>query len=384
MRITKYLGLFALLALTVLVAACGSSNNSSTSASGGTGTSAASSGGGDLAAFKAKAEKDVAAAEADQTNAPPTSGPKAVKGKSVVVIPCAMGAEGCARPARGAIAALKDIGWKSTLIDPAGDPTKMAAALRQAISLKADAVILTAIDAQSVAGPLKQARDAGLKAVAFASVNSGGLYDQVIPPEKEFTRQGYVMGQATYLMANGEPKTVMMTGDEFGVVRKRVQGTEQFVKDCKAAGGKCDTIAKKNFLVTDLTTTLPNQTVDIVRQNPSMNVLWAGYDAGLNFMIQGLKQAGLAKDGGAVGFDANVANLDIIRQGGYQKYTVGSAMQWVGYGLVDSLNRLFSGGQPVDEGVVSKLLSKDNAPASGPWDGDSDVRPAYRKIWGVG
>jgi ribose transport system substrate-binding protein len=371
MRFIRYLAVMAVLAIAVVVAGCGSSDKSS-----GASTSSSSGGSKELSA---KVDKDVTAAMADQTNKPPSSGPKAEAGKKIVVIPCSMAAEGCARPARAAMAAIKDIGWQGTLIDPAGDPTKMADALRQAISLKADGVILQAIDAQTVAGPLKQAKDAGLKAVAFASVNQGGLYDQLIPSEQEFEDQGYLMGEALYKESGGKPEIVMMTGDEFGVVRKRVDGTQRFIDEC---GGDCKLLTKKNFLVTTLTTTLPNQTVDIVRQNPTMNVLWGGYDAGVNFMIQGLKQAGLTQKGFAVGFDANVANLDIIRQGGFQKYTVGSPMQWIGYAQIDSLNRQFAGQKVVDEGVKSKLLSKDNAPASGAWEGDADVRPVYKQIWG--
>ena len=111
--------------------------------------------------------------------------------------------------------------------------------------------------------------------------------------------------------------------------------------------------------------------------------MWAPYDAAAGFIVQGLEQAGLTSTGGLVGFDANSANLDIIRNGGFQKYTIGLAMEWVAYAAVDNLNRIFEGEDVVDPGISSKLISAENAPASGAWNGDEDVRPGYLELWGV-
>lgn len=361
------------------LAACGSG-------SGGAATGAASkSSSGDASnAFVAKAKAQFDAATKEQTGKPPADGPKAVSGKRIVVIPCAMAAEGCARPARAAIEAAKAIGWKTTLIDPAGDPSKTAQAVQKAIAIKADGIILESIDADSIAGPLGQAKAAGIKVVAGSTTNTAHGYDALIPPQQSLQRDGYLSGVAAFHLADDDLKMIAMEEDSFGVDRVRVAGLDQFFQDCKAAGASCDLLGKTNFQLTEAATQGPSQAAALARQNPGFNVLWGVYDAALSYFIQGVQQAGLSNAGGfAVGFDANSANLEMIRNGGYEKATIGLPMVWVGYAQIDAMNRLFAGQKPVDEGVHSKLLTKDNVPSSGAWDGDTDVRPAYRKIWGV-
>jgi len=337
--------------------------------------------------FVAKVNADFVRQTRRQTYTPPKTGPKAVAGKSIVVIPCAMAAEGCARPARAAMEAAKVIGWEATLIDPAGDPSKMAAAVQKAISLGADGIVLQSIDAHVIQGALQQAKARGIKIVAFASGPSTSgrrVLNDIIPSLSSLVTDGYTIGQAAYKLGKGKARMVMMIDREYGILTLRRQGTERFIRDCQRAGGNCKILGEQNFLITELATRVPGQAVSLARNNPGFNVFWADYDAGLNFMIQGLRQAGIT-DGGksfAVSFDANVANLDLIRKNGYQRATVGLPMQWAGYAQIDSLNRMFAGQRPVDSGLRTKLLVKSNVPRAGAWDGDLDVRPLYRRIWG--
>lgn len=337
----------------------------------------------ELNAFNAKVDKTFAETTAAQTAPLPTSAPKVVHGKTIVVIPCAMGAEGCARPARAVAEAASLLGWRAILIDPAGDPSKMANAVQQAISLKADAIFLGAVDAVTILGDLQLAKRSGIKIAAYAAIDKDKTFDIQIPSEQSFTDDGYVMGVAAYKLGNRKLQMIEMRGDEFHVNINRAEGTNAFIKDCAAAGGDCKLLASENFLVTDLTNWVPQQAVAQVRRNPTFNVFWAAYDAGLTFMIQGLRQADLTDQGFAVGFDANVANLDIIRKGGYEKISLGQPIERIGYAVVDELNRALQGQPIVDEGCHSKILVKSNLPPPGPWEGDVEFRSAYKKLWGL-
>jgi ribose transport system substrate-binding protein len=336
-----------------------------------------------LSAFTAKVDKLVADASAPQTAPLPTAAPSIAKGKTLVVIPCAMGAEGCARPARAVQEAAALLGWKAILIDPAGDPSKMGNAVQQAISIKADAIVLGAVDAATILGDLQLAKQAGIKIAAYVAVDKDKTFDIQIPTEESVFDDGYVMGAAAYKQGNGKLHMIEMRGDEFHININRAEGTNAFIKDCAAAGGDCALLSSENFLVTDLTTRVPQQAVAQVRLHPTFNVFWAAYDAGLTFMIQGLRQADLTDQGFAVGFDANVANLDIIRNDGYEKISVGQPIERIGYALVDQLNRLFQGEPLVNQGIHSKVLTKDNLPPSGAWEGDVDFRSGYKKLWGI-
>src|SRR5438105_2236528 len=216
MRLVRYFtGVAAAAAMVVGVAACGSSSSSSSSGS------SSSGGGAAVTAFAQKAQSTAAQASAKQTAMPPATGPKAVAGKSIFVIPCAMAAEGCAGPAREAMTAAGKIGWHATLIDPQGDPTKQAAAIQQAIAAKADGIVLEAIDAGVIAGPLQQAKAAGIKIVTFASVDQGHLFNQEIPDDSQFAVEGYDLAAAMYGQAKGNLQLVMMTGTDSRVVTYR-------------------------------------------------------------------------------------------------------------------------------------------------------------------
>lgn len=380
MKATKRLYGIGLALLVLGLAACGSSSSSSSSgsnssASGGSGSS------GNSSAFAQQAAQVASKAEAKQTVAPPSSGPKLVAGKSVFVIPCAMAAEGCAAPARAAIEAAKAAGWQATLIDPAGDQTKQAAAVQQAIAAKASGIILEAIDAQVIRGPLEQAKAAGIPVVTFASVDQGNLFSQEIPDDSAFATEGYDLAAGMYGQANHKLHMVMMTGTDSRVVTYRVAGTMKFINQCKAAGGDCSVLAEQNYTIPTISTTAPQLAVTTVRQHPDMTALWVGYDAAATFMIKALQAASLTP-GFAGAFDANSANVDVVRHGGYQKFDEALAPTWIGYAQIDSLNRTFSHRPTVNEGLEPKLLTQSDVPASGPWPGDINPVPAYLKIWG--
>jgi ribose transport system substrate-binding protein len=384
--------------LALLVGACGGSATTAPAASAPAASApaasapAASTGGSDAAAaFAAKAADDVAAAAAAQTettNPVPTGGPAPATGKKIVIIPCSASVEGCGRPARSAKEAAEAIGWTATIDDPAGDGAKMSAAIQRAISSGANGIVLNSIDAAAIQGDLKAARDAGLSVVCDMCGDTGGLIQSVIPPLDENLRAGYLLGEQSFLLAkarfNAPPKFIVLLDDEFDTVKARVAGVKKFIDDCKAAGAGCELVAEDKYLAKDISTTAPARVVQLVQNNPSYNAMFVGYDAALYFFAKGLEQASLADPTKAFGvsIDADVANAELIRTGGYQAASAGVAMRRVGYGMIDNLNRLFAGQAVVDQGVTVKIINKDNVPASGAWESDFDAIPLYLKAWG--
>jgi ribose transport system substrate-binding protein len=331
--------------------------------------------------FNAKVDKLYADGIAEQTSKPPSAGPKGVPGKTIVNIPCAMAAEGCARIARAIQEGAGVLGWKSILIDPAGDPSKMADAVQKAISVRADAIFLSSIDSNVIKSALQEAKEAGIKIIGTASGDPEHMYDAMPFASEVFIDDGYKMAATGYKMQGYKLHAIVMRDQDFYVVENRTKGGLKFIEECKAAGGDCSLVVMQNFLVGDLGTRLPQQTANLVRQHPDFNVLLPGYDAALNFMIQGLSMSGLTDNGIAIGGDANVANLEIIRNDGFQKASVGIPLEWVAYGGLDDLNRLLSGDKPAEQNITTKILIKSNLPASGAWIGDVDFRAAYKKIW---
>jgi ribose transport system substrate-binding protein len=378
-------GVWALVVVVALVGAgCGSSNNkaSSSDTSAKSTSSTTSAGSSKLAAFEAKVKADTEKATSADPAKPPTDGPKAAAGKSVFVIGCSFQAEGCARPSKAAAEAVKAIGWKATLIDTQSDPAKAANSVRQAISQKADGIIVNAFDGPALAAPLAAARKAGLKLVGMVATDPNNAYDIIMPDTLE--PDGYLNGEMAYQLSGGNLKLLMFTGDEFGVVKQRVAGTERFINDCKAAGGKCEIVGKQDVLAAQLGTQVPAQAAALARKHPDFNVSYTPYDGAGTFIIQGLKQSGVdMSKSQMVGFDANAPNIDIIRKDGYEKSTIGFPLEWMGYQAVDNLNRMFNGQDPVKLNTLHKLLTKDNVPPKGAWEGDfPGFRDTFKTAWG--
>jgi ribose transport system substrate-binding protein len=363
-------------ALTVL-AACGDSSDDDAS-------QAANSSSGDLAAFEKKVSDLVAERSAKQTQGPPEEGPAAAEDKSVYVVACWQALEGCARESKTAVEAGKEIGWDVTLIDTESKPDKMNQAVQRAIDGNADGIIVQAIDMATLAAPLQQAKDAGIKIVCFACVNSNDIAEQVIPSAQSFYDDGYALAAQMYEDTDGHPRILIISNKEVGVIANRLRGTQDFVADCKAAGGDCEIVAEEFFLFADLTTRVPGLVTGALRQNPDTNAVWMAFDSTLSFVQQGVEQAGVSRDKlGLYGFDGNIPNLANMREGGWQVASMAGPFEWVGWAEIDALNRLFQGEKPVDDVVVAKLITPDNLPATDVYDGDVEFRRGYLKSWGV-
>jgi ribose transport system substrate-binding protein len=382
----KRFGWFAAFAaMAALLVGCGSSSGGSSSDSSNSGTPAAStSEGGATAGFDAEVKTDVAAAEAPQKEKPPTSGPPIQKGKNVVLIPCGAQFEGCNNPIEAGKEAAEKVGWHVRVIDPAGDPTKYASSIRQAIASGADGIMLGAIDADVASAAIKEADEAGIAVVIDLGVDPEGIAGAIYPEESVWREGGYALGAALY-QANGDSgKFGFITAQEFGGVRLEQKGTEEFIEKCEAAGGDCENVVVENLTTSTVESDGAQTATNMLRSHPEINSFWSDADAATQIFAPAVESAGLSKDSILGSLNANAANLNAIAKGGvWQKYDAGNSEVWLGYACIDALNRIFAGQKPVDEGIRMKLFSEKNAPASGPWEGDVDVPALYEKLWGI-
>lgn len=380
-RISVRLVAVLAVASAIVLSACSSSKSGSSNAGGATNSSAGS---GSLAAFNSMVDQLLAKRSAPVTNLPPASGPKAAPNKKVYVIACLQALEGCQRESKTAVAAGQAIGWNVKLIDTQSVPSKMLAAVQQAIDDNADGIAVEAIDMATLAGPLKVAKSKGIKVVCFACVNSDNIADQVIPSSQSFFDDGYALAAQIYKNTNGKPRILVISNKEVGVIANRLAGTEKFVADCVAAGGDCKIVSEQYFLFADLQTRVAGLVTGTLRQHPETNALWMAFDSTSSFMTEGVQQAGISKDKiGLYGFDGNIPNIKDIRSGGYEVATMAGPFEWVGWAEIDALNRLFQGQAPVDNVVQSRIVTKDNLPATDTYAGDVAFMPAYLKDWGV-
>lgn len=335
--------------------------------------------------FAAKARELVDGAANEIPAAAPETSPPLEDGKEIVTIPCSAGAQGCKFAVDRFAEAAEAVGWSTTMIDPAGDPAKMAAAVNQAVSRGADGIFTVAIDSATLEAPLKAANAAGLHTVCFSCVDEPGLLLGTLPTEDQHHQDGYVLAARAFLDAGENLKVVLLRDSEFGNTVRREQGVLAFIEDCQAAGASCQLVAEQNFLVSNISTGLPQQIAALVRNKPDWNALIAPYDASLLYVLPELRNNGLVKDGQrAYGFDPLDQNISWIRDGDVEAATLASPYDWIAYAAIDQLNRAFAGVDPVDQGIKDKLVVADNAPAEGEtYVGDGDPAAAYKKLWGL-
>lgn len=372
------------------IAACGGDDDSGSATTEGSGGSTEATTGGsgssaNLDEFNAKIEALVAEASAEQTQVPPTEGPSLKEDVNVFIIPCAMVAQGCADSALAAQEAAEAVGWNVTFIDPAGDPTAMNNAVTQAISQGADAIITTAIDGGTIAGTLADARKAGIVSACFSCFDPDGLYDSGYPAQKINYDHGYLAMASLYERTERDLKVVMANGPEYGISAQpdgREFGARAFIDECKAAGGSCELVEQTDLLTANFATSAPAQVVSVLRSNPDVNALWGFADPVSALIIPAIQQAGIEVE--ISGIDPVGFNFDLIRSGDLQHSSVSQPLSWIGYSLVDQVNRLLNGEKPVDQNVRAKLITSENVPSEGVWDGDIEVQPLYLKLWGVG
>lgn len=362
------------LGLGAFASGCGSDNSSSSSTSSSSAAApAADTGTKDL-------EKLVTdAAAAPSTFEGPKDSPPIAKGKFVVHVPCAMAAEGCKRGDAGVRAAAKAAGWKELTIDPAGNPQKQAAAITRAVQLKADAIIMTAIDPTTIKGPLAAAKKAGVVLVGLSTYGKAPLDHDV---DLQATNAGKVLGAYVATKSGGKANIGILNDPAYKYDQEEIAGFKDSVSKCSG----CKTSFDGKFSFGDLGPTYTSQIAALMRSNSKVDWLAPCCDAAAAPAIPVLAQQGLTNKVKVVSTNGNLQNLGFIADG-KQEATVGAPIEWGGWAAIDNVNRVFNKVPVVENDKLPvRLLTKDNvAPYTKTgWKGDLDYEAAYKKLWGVG
>jgi ribose transport system substrate-binding protein len=364
------------LSLALVAAACG---NGDTEAQGGATQE-------DLRTEAAQQVVDDASAPQEEWNGP-TEAPKPQDGVSIGIIPCGLAIEGCARLARGAEEAAQEIGWDAEVVDGQGDPQVIQGAMDSLINRNVDAIVLAAVNAQDIGPQLERAKAEGVKVVGTFS----GEPSSEMKPDPwigmvgiDDTEAGRTL--AAYVVANGGGGVAIFTQNESPRVAMRGEGFEAGLKEF--AGDSVEIVEERSIPNTQLGP--PEQQImsALLARQPEGTFKWiyAGFDFMITPLIQTAEQTGRTELRG-LSFDANLENLEFIRQSRIQAATIGYPLEWAGWAAVDQLNRALQD-EPVlgfdETGIRFKLITKENLPPQGEsWTGDLDFRSEYRDLWGL-
>lgn len=320
----------------------------------------------------------------------PTTGPKAVTGKSIVYVAGDMRNGGIQGVSDGVAEAAKAIGWSYRVIDGQGTVSGQATALSQAVALKPDGIVVGGSDAVEQNAALEAAAKQGIVIVGWHAGPKAGpmagtpVFANITSDSMEVAK---VAAMKAIADSDGKAGVVIFADSTYAIAIAKGRAMEAVIKKC--AG--CSVLAFEDTPLADVSSRIPQLTTTLLQK---FGAKWthslAINDLYYDFMPPALSAAGIPGDGNPQNIsagDGSVSAYQRIRAKDYQEATVPEPLTMQGWQIVDELNRAFakqpwSGFVPGVHLVTAANIGSDGGPKN-VYDPDNGYRDAYKKIWGV-
>lgn len=328
----------AAIALTGLLAACSSSTASS----------------------PASAEAAAPAASATDATA---GGAEALAGKNIGVMPSLGAAEVQQRTVASIQAGADAFGWKATIVDGEGDPSKMQQRLQSLVDSKVDAIVLVFPVPGIIGKQLEAAKSAGIPVV------SAGF----IADETPLIAAQYVGDQVKMAtMLTDRIKQDHPEGGDFAIINLPgyvgVDARVNTFKDTIASDANFKVVAEKDVPQADVFGGTTKAGVDILNANPNLTSFFSCCDFGGQALAPALQQT--KRDVPVYSFYAVPSVLDLVRAG--KVTVVESDEAKTGAMAVGALAAHWADGAPLDANtdltafpLEYLIVDESNAPAAG-------------------
>lgn len=324
----------------------------------------------------------------------PTSSPAIAKDKFVIDIPCAQAAIGCSRPGDAFLEAAKLMGWKTQLIDPAGDPNKLQSAVKTAIQQGADGIFFPGGSLSALGDTFQQAKDAGVVMITMAGEGNpvgpdawdAQIYENTLDYGKAFA--AYITGD------DPEARILVVNNAEFPEIDAQ---QKSFLSVIPEYCPKCEVVRKIDYSIVNIATTMPQQVKAALQADPTINWIVGPYDFASNYIAQAVNEVGKRDSVKLISWGGHPQNMQFIKEGNVQAATVAVAEEWQGYAAADQMNRLFNG-EPYwkdtphnhgtelgSENYAEQIVDATNLPddISKNWNSNVEFKSKYLEIWGL-
>ncbi|MER6537872.1 substrate-binding domain-containing protein [Streptomyces sp. 900105755] len=349
------------------------------------GPGTATTGPGGCPAVQASAGAAVARAERTGTTWDgPATGPRAVSGRTVVFVAETMTNPGVAGVANGLREAARVIGWDVRVIDGAGSPAGIQAAMSEAVALRPSGIVVGGFDPGSTARQVAEAGADGIPLVGWHAVVAPGPSRR--PPlfTNVTTRVEDVAGiSAQWIIAHsgGRAGVVLFTDASVPFARTKSDLIRAELATC--AGVRL--LAYENIPIPDASSRTPREIASLLARFPdtwthsvAINDLYFA-DAAPAFRAAGRKGTGPPFNIGAG--DGDPSAFQRIDSGQYQAATVPEPLSQQGWQIVDEFNRAFAGRPASGYVAPTHVSTAANSAGATTWD-PPGYREAYRRIWG--
>ncbi|MEU9308422.1 substrate-binding domain-containing protein [Streptomyces sp. NPDC048256] len=334
-----------------------------------------------------QARAQAAVARAEETDIPwngPTSGPAAVAGKSIVYVAQTMTNPGVAGAANGVRQAAQVIGWDVRVIDGAGTPTGIQAAMSEAVALKPSGIVIGGFDPDATSRQVARADAAGIPLVGWHAVAAPGpsrrpeLFTNVTTDVEEVAG---ISARWIISTSDGRAGVVLITDASIPFARNKSDLIRKELATCPGVR----LLAYENIPIPDASSRTPREIASLLSRfrsswthSVAINDLYFA-DAAPAFRAAGEKGSGPPFNIGAG--DGDPSAFQRINSGQYQAATVPEPLSLQGWQIVDEFNRAFSGRPASGYTAPVHIATADNSAGDTTWD-PSGYREAYRRIWG--
>jgi ribose transport system substrate-binding protein len=372
----------------LMLAGCGSNSGES---SGQTGSSTSDS-------VISQAQRNVDTYYTNTSVGPPTTGPAAVKGKSVAVLVAGLSAPTGAEGAAAVKEAGDRLGWKVTVFDGKFTPSVYQDSIRQAIASKVDGIVLYGVDCLAVKTALQQAKDAKIPVVGSGSQDcseapgggpsllSASVQYPPVPGSKT-PLDGYTVwgadgaAKADWLIAKtgGQAKVLIFDLADFAATGKMTEAFKARLKQCSG----CEIVDTVKIGLKDLGPNLQSIAEQALLKNPDANAVNGAYaDPMILGIGKAIQASGRSDKLEVVAGIGSAPELNLVRENNGEDAGFVQMTSWDLYGAMDQLNRLFAGAPLAVSGYAMTMYDKDhNMPTSGPYAPKADYKGAFEKIW---
>jgi ribose transport system substrate-binding protein len=275
-----------------------------------------------------------------------------------------------------------------------GAATEWSAGIAQAISRKADVIILgNGTDPRLVAPALRDAKAAGIPVISAHNYT-----ESQTPPEAldgllaGFTRGPFERGarlMADYIISESGGEAVILEIRSSDLSPDNPM-TEAFADELDKYCPGCET----EFIdvpVTQWGQQITPQVQTALTANPRIDWIAPHYDFMGTLAATGVKQAGATDRVKMVSFNGNLAPLQMIQDEDVYVADVGEDITWLGWANMDLAFRVMAGVGPLendDPKTATRIFDAENVdevgtpPAFGQGYGDAYVT-GYEELWGV-
>jgi ribose transport system substrate-binding protein len=308
------------------------------------------------------------------------------KGKKVLNIPASSANPFLASIDEGMREVARRAGIEWIQYENQGDPADWGRGIDQAVTQRADVIVLNAPDANLLAPQLRRARKAGIKVV------SAHLYDEEMEHPEEvdafsfapFIEAAELEAKWTIADSDGKADVLLVSSNDFDVSPvQRDAMLEVFEQRCPECRTKVVDVPSKDWAAKVQTTVQ-----SALLANPKITHVIPFYDSMAQFVGAALQSASNGSKVKVVTFNGTPSILKMLQDEKSVVMDVGEDPRWIGWQTMDQVMRVMTGEPVVRAENAMRIFDETNVdeagtpPKLGEGYGDAYVS-GFEELWGL-